>query len=84
MPDAGLDVVTMGGVLVTSAHWPQSPRPTLMERRCWVAYTASLLPLWGWWRRTRIRAGNDFSPTLVNPLARVWWNTPGIDSAHAP
>ena len=32
---------------MTSAHWPQSPRPTLMERRCWVTYTASYLPLWG-------------------------------------
>ena len=40
MPDTGLDRVTMGGVLVTLAHWPQPPRPTLMERRCWVTCTA--------------------------------------------
>ena len=38
----------------------------------------------GCWRRTRIRAGNDISPPVINPLARVWWNTPGVISAHVP
>ena len=95
MPDTGLDRVTMGRVLVTFAHGPQPPRPTLMERRCWVASTAGrshrdrvrrfwvtstafLLPLGGWWRRTRSSAGNDIAPPLIYTPARVGQNPPGI------
>ena len=63
MPDAGLDVVTMGGVPVTSV----------------VFFTP-----WGWWRRTRIRAGNDIAPPSINPLALGWWNTQSGSQSPRP